>query len=1012
MLALRITLFVALLALVIQYTDGNKSAVHITGTSNNEDFITSGEDDNGLICCVYGNCSCSSLDHALANLTSNVLINITTDVTLSSFVTVSDLENVSIVGHNNPTVNCRNVGGIHLTFCNNCIIQGITWDGCGTETIDHDIKPGLKFSNSSNVTIHNCSFQHSVGQAIVLSEILGEVNINDCKFVNNSHCRNHGAAIYYSPSNVTNSQRLFTINYCNFTYNRHAKSLVYIENKVSKYSTNIICNSKFCYNQGLSVYAVKQNIYLRGKVLFLNNTVENEPAGIYISDHSTITFDKNSEVKFIQNSNYWHGMVSLSSHSNIVFDQKSITTFHDDDNVAIFSKDNSNVTFKGYCQVEFSSNVDVYFNIAIYSLQNCHVTFTDNSNVTFYNYRNGDIIRLQSHCQVTFAGSSTTAFCNNLGEAISAYYVSRISFKGNSTSVFSNNTAVHYNGVVFVIVSSHISFEEGSHTLFSANIATDTTDGRGGVIYSGHYSNTYFEGHSHTVFKNNVVDNGAVVLHIYSNITFGDDSKVMFINNNAKVGATVFCTVDSKIIMKGNPIVRFNDYSAKWCNNTCIPYTDKEVITIDGDGIVWCYDHRAFVCLSEKCNCNKLEDILRAEDILEGIKGNTVVNLTDKVILSDEVILGLSQCKNMVIIGHDDLTVLCTNTGDLTLVSCNNITFKDMRWIGCGAYLKYSTYSNQKDVLTFLTSSDITIQNCTFQHSMSSAVVLDGVSGDVEISHCKFMNNYKRIERDSIHDAAAIIHRVLLNNAILKSALISNCIFNHNGGTKSVVYLEQYYTEYLQNFHFNSCTFSNNQGVSIYLSGRNFILHVSEEIVFQNNTAEYGAAIFISDNSTLVFHENSHVKFINNSVDNHGATVFLNNHSSIIFESSSVVTFTDNKATNGTIYSLNYSNVTFKGTSEVTFSSNSATQYGAAIYSSNNSLVTFTENSATTFSNNVVSSDDINTQHGGTIFSENNSYISFLKRILLQYLVIILQIMVLPFFHCTHQILPSKNNQA
>ena len=86
-------------------------------------------------CCVYGNCSCSSLEHALANLTSNVLINITTDVTLSSLVRASDLENVTIIGHNNPTVNCRNVSEIKFTFSRHLIIQGITWMGCGTDNI-------------------------------------------------------------------------------------------------------------------------------------------------------------------------------------------------------------------------------------------------------------------------------------------------------------------------------------------------------------------------------------------------------------------------------------------------------------------------------------------------------------------------------------------------------------------------------------------------------------------------------------------------------------------------------------------------------------------------------------------------------------------------------------------------------------------------------------------------------------------------------------------------------------
>ena len=130
----------------VQCVDGNQRIVHVSVLINNiEDFFTNGEDDNSHVCCVYGNCTCNSLDHALANLTSNVLINITTDVTLPSLIKVSDLQNVSIVGHYNPSVNCKNVGGIHFTFCHNCVIQGITWDGCGNEKNDDHTEPGLMF---------------------------------------------------------------------------------------------------------------------------------------------------------------------------------------------------------------------------------------------------------------------------------------------------------------------------------------------------------------------------------------------------------------------------------------------------------------------------------------------------------------------------------------------------------------------------------------------------------------------------------------------------------------------------------------------------------------------------------------------------------------------------------------------------------------------------------------------------------------------------------------------------
>ena len=142
--------------------------------------------------CVWKLFLYSSLDHALANLT-NVLINITTDVTLSSLVSASDLENVSIIGHNNPTVNCTVFGVIHFTFCNNCIFRGITWDGCGTEN-----GAGLMLTDSSKITINNCSFQHSKGPAVLLSEMSGDVNINHCNFLHSNQYKGHGAAIHYS----------------------------------------------------------------------------------------------------------------------------------------------------------------------------------------------------------------------------------------------------------------------------------------------------------------------------------------------------------------------------------------------------------------------------------------------------------------------------------------------------------------------------------------------------------------------------------------------------------------------------------------------------------------------------------------------------------------------------------------------------------------------------------------------------------------------------------------------
>ena len=1101
MLSLRIIHLVILVGVLVQFASGNQRIVHVSELISDEDFITSdedfitsgeyfitsGEDDNSHICCAYGNCSCNSLDHALAYLTSNVLINITTDVTLLSLIKVSDIENVTIIGHNNPTVNCQDFGSIHLNFCHDCIIQGITWDGCGTVDIDDHTEPVLKLSNSSNIIIDNCSFQYSKGQAVLLSEVSGDVNIDHCNFVHNNHYGGHGAAIHYSSSNVINCHQLsvFRIFGCNFAYN-YAKSLVYIENTISKHNITIHY-TKFCHNQGISVYAVSQSIYLTGKNVFQDNTAKVGTV-IHISDHSTVIFSENSDVTFTQNfAKDRGGTVYLRNHSNVIFDQNSVTVFND--NIvtsyggAIYSEGSSNITFKANCKVTFSNNSAKQHwwgsGGAMYTTDNSYITFEGNSSTVFSNNIAGDdggaiysdsyILfegnsstvfsnniagddggAISSDSYILFEGNSSTVFSNNIADAGGAIHSdSHILFEGNSSTVFSNNIAdwsggaifsysyIHFEGNSSTVFSNnsadldagaihsfgYIHFEGNSSTVFSNNIAGDD----GGAIYSRSYihfegnsstefsnniagddggaihsdSYIYFEGNSFTVFSNNIADIGGGAIAIHTNVSFkgistvvfrnniaeyggavfarddiifSDNSAVTFTNNKATFGETVFSSNDPKVIAIGNSTVTFNDLSAKWCNNICLPYTGQgDAVTIDSNGIVWCSDQKSFICLSKKCYCNKLEHLL------DGLKSNALVNITGTVTLS--TVVKLEYLRNISIIGYNNITVICVNSSGLILDSCSDLTIAGITWIGCGGYDNIIYLPVLR--LQHIFFSNIIIQKCTFQYSLGIAISLyDIYSKSVTINHCNFMNSNQYKD----HGAAIYYSNKIdyifnpIFNPIFDPTfiIIINCTFSYNGIAKSIIYFDDTkYPGHDLNIYFNTSNFYNNQGISVYLS-RDTSLHVSGDVLFENNVAENGAGIYISDHSTVTFDESSNAKFINNYVDHNGAAIFLNYHSNVTFEQSSVVTFNDNKAsTNGTIYSEASSNVTFKANCNVTFNSNSITQYGAAIYSFDNSHVTFTENSKITFSNNIVSSNDIDLQHGGIIYSENNGYISF-----------------------------------
>ena len=98
---------VVVLALAIHYVEGYQRIVYVSELAGSDNIFTSGESEGGILhnnedndslnCCVYGNCSCSSLDHALAHLTNNTVINITTSITLSSSIKLSNLQNVLII---------------------------------------------------------------------------------------------------------------------------------------------------------------------------------------------------------------------------------------------------------------------------------------------------------------------------------------------------------------------------------------------------------------------------------------------------------------------------------------------------------------------------------------------------------------------------------------------------------------------------------------------------------------------------------------------------------------------------------------------------------------------------------------------------------------------------------------------------------------------------------------------------------------------------------------------------
>ena len=88
-------------------------------------------DNNGLVWCnnlQAFNCLsdkfyCKALENKLGGIKNNQIINITDDVVVLSSVVHINSHNVSIIGHNNPTVICVNDSGLQINEVDNLTIE-------------------------------------------------------------------------------------------------------------------------------------------------------------------------------------------------------------------------------------------------------------------------------------------------------------------------------------------------------------------------------------------------------------------------------------------------------------------------------------------------------------------------------------------------------------------------------------------------------------------------------------------------------------------------------------------------------------------------------------------------------------------------------------------------------------------------------------------------------------------------------------------------------------------------
>lgn len=392
-------------------------------------------------------------------------------------------------------------------------------------------------------------------------------------------------------------------------------------------------------------------------------------------------------------------------------------------------------------------------------------------------------------------------------------------------------------------------------------------------------------------------------------------------------------------------------------------------------------------CTHKSCACQSLESAF------DNPTSNTVFNITTDVMLSS-ILLAIDLI-NITITGYNSPTIKCDNCGGtLYLSSCHNCTIENIIWDGCGNQV-INQYTDP--VIQLDDSSNINIKNCSFQNSIGQAIaVADMVGpGHIIISHCKFKNN--NVRDNGAHNNAVIYYypsskstQPDINNVVL----IINCIFTDNSASSAIFFNPSPVALLLKD-----CEFHDNKGNSVFIFNYKG-LDIHGTVLFEDNVAKEGAAIYIYDYSSVRFVENSMVIFNNNKARNNGGAIYMSNHASVLFEEGSTVLFHNNNATKGgaiatnnncsitseekaVIHFINNSaavdggamslyntSVTFKS-SIITASRNNANQFGGALYIVGNSNITVTGKSVVNFNGNAA------IEGGAAIFSQLNSNAKF-----------------------------------
>ena len=436
---------------------------------------------------------------------------------------------------------------------------------------------------------------------------------------------------------------------------------------------------------------------------------------------------------------------------------------------------------------------------------------------------------------------------------------SSITFDGNTMVASTNNKAKQSGGVIYSTDHSNVTFNQTTMLNFSNNQAT-----YGGVLTSTDHSSILMCGNVTTFFKNTATYGGVILSFTYSNISFDGNTTVIFNGNNAgSIGGAVYLHDFSNISFSGNSNITFNENSASTYGGALLFQTS--------------------------CTATFEE--------------NSTVTFA----------------ANTAQMGG---AVYCSDYSNLSISSNSTITFMHNTAVHGGA-----VYSSEYSLINITGNSVVKFQNNSAKQ-YGGALYFSSHSFSSFNGYCDvtFHNNHARLCGGAVYSVTKCKFHLEEQSNILFS---ENCGIFYGG---AMCLNDESSVDILANalvmFYYNTAKW---RGGALYIfANSNITMKDDSTMNFTHNKVDwYGGAIYCYSNSSIS-HEGKDLVFAENKAG-HGGAIFILQSTLLLLSSTR---FINNKAkAGGGAINLQYTfNVSFDKSSKISFYDNTAIQYGGAIY--------------------------------------------------------------------------------